>query len=184
MSDLDKLIARKMDAKDFKSIVAPQWYGIVVHHTGIGNRPLGSSTEGYLRNLQQNIAQWLSKKDSVYVSAHFQIGWFGEIWQLVDPRNKIAFHAGKSSWFHEGLRKQQSNCNNWMIGIELLGDGNMHDFSEAQYKALIELTKVLRQMWPTISINSVAGHEHVSQGRKTDPGKYFNWNRYKKEIQL
>lgn len=183
MNKLDKLIARKMDASDFKTIVAPQWHGIVIHHTGIENRPLGSRDAGFIRNLQKNIAGWLTKKDTNYVSAHFQIGWFGEIWQLVDPRNKIAYHAGKSSWFHEGKRKQLDSCNNWMIGIELLGDGNMHDFSEAQYLALIELTKVLREMWPTISINSITGHEHVSPGRKVDPGKFFQWERYKKDIQ-
>lgn len=167
-----------MAGADFKSISNPEWQGIVIHHTGIGNRPLGSADEGYIRNLHKNVADWLTKKDSNYVSAHFQISWHGEIWELIDPRNKIAYHAGVSSWFHPKLRKQVSGCNDYMIGIELLGDGNQHIYSAAQYEALIKLCNVLMQVWPSIQPTAITGHENVSPGRKNDPGKYFDWKRF------
>lgn len=177
MDALDKITDRKMAGADYKSISNPEWQGIVIHHTGISNRPLGSADEGYIRNLHINIANWLTKKDTNYVSAHYQISWFGEIWELVDPRSRIAYHAGKSSWFHSKHRKQVEGCNGYMIGIELLGDGNQHRYSDEQYLALSKLCNALMDQWPSIDPRSITGHENVSPGRKDDPGKFFDWKR-------
>lgn len=184
MDLLDKIIHKKMEGADFRLVSNPEWQGILIHHTSIGNRPLGSAEPGYIRNLNQNIANWLTKKDTNYVSAHFQISWFGEIWQLIDPRDKIAFHAGKSSWYHPKLRKQVEGCNSYMIGIELLGDGNFHHYSDEQYDALIKLCNVLTKKWPTIDPRCITGHENVSPGRKNDPGIYFDWRRLFKGIRF
>lgn len=175
--DLRKITDKVMHGADFKNYPNPDWQGIVIHHTGIGNRPLGSADAGYIRNLHKNIAGWLTKKDTNYVSAHFQISWFGEIWELIDPRNKIAYHAGSSQWWHNDLRKPMPSCNNFMLGVELLGDGNMHNFSDAQYEALIKLCNVLTKLYPKITPITIVGHEHVSPGRKNDPGKFFDWKR-------
>lgn len=106
------------------------------------------------------------------VSAHFLIRRTGEIIQFVST-NKRAWHAGVSHF--EG----QDACNDFSLGIELEGS-DFEPFTEAQYTQLAALSKVLRQQYP---LRAVRGHEHIAPGRKTDPGPFFDWNRYRKEAQ-
>jgi len=102
------------------------------------------------------------------VSAHYMIDLKGLIYELIPPTLK-AWHAGKSKWM--GIY----NLNENSIGIELIGIGNK-DFTEPQYSALIELLKDIVSKY-NIEEKNLIGHEHVSPGRKVDPGRYFSWNR-------
>jgi AmpD protein len=98
------------------------------------------------------------------VSAHFVIRRDGELLQFVSCDDR-AWHAGKSQ--HLG----RDNCNDFSIGIELEGlEG--HTFEAAQYHALVDLCQAITQHYP---IAHIAGHEHVSPGRKQDPGQGFDW---------
>lgn len=105
-----------------------------------------------------------------WASAQFMIGRGGEIIQLV-PEPKKAYHAGVSNW------NGRDDCNRWMIGIELIGDGET-PFTEAQYIALDSLTEQLI-MKHGISWDNIVGHSHIAPDRKKDPGKYFDWDRYR-----
>jgi AmpD protein len=98
------------------------------------------------------------------VSSHFVIRRDGEVLQFVSVFDR-AWHAGRSSW------RGRDNCNDYAVGIELEGLED-HPFEAAQYRALATLLQALRQTCP---ISQVAGHEHVSPGRKQDPGKAFDW---------
>lgn len=151
------------------------WIGIVIHHTGLGDRR--EITDSLWRTLQKNIAAYLARKDDVFASAHFQIGRFGEITQIVNPDHYIAFHAGVSTFWHPVRRKFVSGMNDFAIGIELLGDGNVREYSEAQYEALGRLCAELLERFPTIQPHCITGHEVVSPGRKSDPGKLFDWRK-------
>ncbi len=64
--------------------------------------------------------------------------------------------------------------------IELEGFANNPQwlYTDAQYATLIELTKSLMQAYPLITSENIAGHEHIAPERKTDPGHYFDWNRF------
>lgn len=105
------------------------------------------------------------------VSAHFYIRRNGELWQFVGI-DKRAWHAGQSSF------RGRDNCNNYSIGIELEGlEGDL--FESAQYESLATLCAVIGQVHPSIQI---AGHEHVSPIRKSDPGKGFDWARLVKML--
>lgn len=106
------------------------------------------------------------------VAAHFLIRRQGEIIQFVSA-DKRAWHAGISSF--EG----ESQCNDFSIGIELEGS-DFVPFTEIQYQRLASLSQVLRQRYP---LRAVRGHEHIAPIRKTDPGPFFDWNRYRKEAQ-
>lgn len=105
------------------------------------------------------------------VSAHFLIRRDGEVIQFVSANNR-AWHAGVSNF---GGRER---CNEFSIGIELEGS-DFDAFKSAQYEALASLTQALRRRYP---LTDVAGHEHVAPGRKTDPGPFFDWARYRKSL--
>lgn len=106
----------------------------------------------------------------MYASAHFMIARDGTVIDLVPLPNK-AWHAGKSEW------NGKQYCNNWMVGIEMIAT---HDsgYTDAQYDALIELTKELISKYD-ISWDNITGHENVAPSRKKDPGPKFNWDRYR-----
>jgi len=107
------------------------------------------------------------------VSSHFLITRSGELVQFVSTQNK-AWHAGASSFM--GREK----CNDFSIGIELEGDGDCA-FDEAQYKTLTFLIQRLTQTYPNLQF---AGHSDIAPDRKTDPGIFFDWQKFQKETNI
>lgn len=105
------------------------------------------------------------------VSAHFLVDRDGALVQFVACGMR-AWHAGVS-WF-EG----RARCNDFSIGIELEGD-DTSAFEPAQYATLIALTDALTDRY---RIDAVAGHSDIAPGRKTDPGRHFDWTFYLAEI--
>src|SRR5690606_36657912 len=103
------------------------------------------------------------------VSAHFLIERDGAITQFVSCLAR-AWHAGASRF------QDRDNCNDFSLGIELEGTDHA-PFSEAQYAALIQLCRLLRQTYPGITADRVCGHSDIAPGRKTDPGPAFDWLR-------
>ncbi|ADL54415.1 N-acetylmuramyl-L-alanine amidase, negative regulator of AmpC, AmpD [Gallionella capsiferriformans ES-2] len=101
------------------------------------------------------------------VSSHFYIRRDGHLIQFVSCLQR-AWHAGLSSW------QGKTRCNDFAVGIELEGSDNV-PFTDAQYAALHELTLALRMALP---IRGIAGHSHIAPVRKTDPGPFFDWQRY------
>lgn len=107
----------------------------------------------------------------VRVSAHFFIRRSGEIFQFVSCYRR-AWHAGVSQW------QGRTRCNDFSIGIELEGS-DFVAFEASQYRSLGYLTRRLRRVFP---LREIAGHSDVAPGRKTDPGPYFDWSRYRKSV--
>ncbi|MER0169438.1 MAG: 1,6-anhydro-N-acetylmuramyl-L-alanine amidase AmpD [Nitrosomonas sp.] len=101
------------------------------------------------------------------VSVHFFIRRDGALIQFV-PCSQRAWHAGVSCW------QGKERCNDFSIGIELEGSDTT-PFTDAQYTELIALTQCLCQRYP---IQNIAGHSDIAPGRKTDPGPWFDWQRY------
>jgi AmpD protein len=108
------------------------------------------------------------------VSSHLLIDRDGEIVQFV-PFHDRAWHAGVSEF--DG----RSNCNDFSIGIELEGTDYI-PYTDAQYQALAQVTKVLRLCYPLITGDRIVGHCDIAPDRKTDPGPAFDWIRYQKEL--
>ena len=104
------------------------------------------------------------------VSAHVLIRRDGKLIQFV-PFNKRAWHAGQSMFM------QQSHCNDFSFGIELEGTEDRL-FTESQYTQLAELTRELLNIYPKIVRQRIVGHDAIAAPRKTDPGRYFNWQKY------
>ena len=147
------------------------------------------------------------RKEEIKASAHLVIGRNGEIFQLV-PFNKIAWHAGRSSF------GGKSGYNNYSIGIELDNAGVLtktgndfqswfgkkytqsdvmegvhrnesqprywHIYTEKQLEVNEEVTKLILNHYK--SIVNILGHEEISPGRKQDPGPAFPLDKFRRQI--
>ena len=128
--------------------------------------------------IDQLFTNTLNKDDHPYfaevsdsrVSCHLLIDRGGEITQFV-PFNKRAWHAGESKFMG------RHQCNDFSIGIELEGCDDI-PYTEAQYHSLARVTNIIVEQWSTISRDRIVGHDRIAPGRKTDPGKSFNWDYY------
>ena len=103
------------------------------------------------------------------VSSHLLIRRDGEIVQYV-PFHKRAWHAGVSQFLGRDV------CNDFSIGIEMEGT-DFEPFSDEQYDVLIKVIASLLANYPNLSADAITGHQHIAEGRKTDPGPYFNWQK-------
>lgn len=108
------------------------------------------------------------------VSAHFYIKRSGELLQFVSTRER-AWHAGISTFM--GLDR----VNDFSLGIELEGCDDQ-PYEEAQYQTLAPLSRCLMQAYPAITRQRITAHSDIAPGRKTDPGPYFDWVRYRGEL--
>ena len=116
----------------------------------------------FLNQLDVSAHPYFDALRGMRVSAHFFIRRDGECVQFVSCDER-AWHAGASQW------RGRADCNDYSIGIELEGlegDG----FEAPQYERLAEL---LRSLAGERGRLDVAGHQHVSAGRKNDPGSGF-----------
>jgi N-acetyl-anhydromuramoyl-L-alanine amidase len=100
------------------------------------------------------------------VSSHFLVRRDGGLLQFV-PTDRRAWHAGVSRW------RGRERCNDFSIGVELEGLDDA-PFAEVQYEALIRLVRTLRARHP---LRDIAAHSDIAPGRKTDPGRFFDWPR-------
>jgi AmpD protein len=107
----------------------------------------------------------------VRVSAHLYIRRDGELVQFVSCDQR-AWHAGVSEW------RGRTRCNDFSIGIELEGSDLM-PYRDAQYAALVDATRALRTHYP---IADIVGHSEIAPGRKTDPGAFFDWGRFRASL--
>jgi len=120
----------------------------------------------FLNQLDLSAHPYFDVLRGLRVSAHFFIRRDGECVQFVSCCER-AWHAGVSQW------RGRTNCNDFSIGIELEGlEGE--PFEAVQYAKLVELLNALDHDGRRVD---VAGHQHVSTGRKADPGSGFDWSR-------
>ncbi len=148
---------------------------IVIHSISL---PPGDFGTGQVQRLFTNQLDWeehdyFRSIRGLKVSAHFFIARDGQLWQFVSCNDR-AWHAGESSYCGK------SNCNDYSVGVELEGLEGLI-FEQAQYETLSSLAAALLQAYPT---SQVAGHEHISPGRKQDPGAGFDWQRLRHSLGL
>jgi len=142
---------------------------LVVHNISLPPKQYGG---GYIEDFFQNK---LNPSDHPYfteiadlkVSAHLLVNRKGELTQFV-AFDRRAWHAGASCY------QGQENCNDFSIGIELEGC-DTEPYTEQQYRALVEVTRLLLHQYPKISPQRICGHSDIAPLRKTDPGPAFRW---------
>ena len=148
---------------------------LVIHNISLPPNEYGGDgvIELFTNRLNPSAHPYYLTIQDLKVSTHFWIRRDGEIIQFV-PCDKRAWHAGASSW------RGKECCNDFSIGIELEGS-DFEPFTDQQYTALVELTLALRGAYPIVDI---AGHSDIAPGRKTDPGPYFDWPRYRSSVSI
>jgi len=125
----------------------------------------------FLNRLDFAAHPFYSALTGLRVSSHFFIRRDGELIQFV-PCGLRAWHAGASRW------RGRERCNDFSVGIELEGS-DLIPFRDAQYDQLARLTREVRGAYP---IEDIVGHADIARGRKTDPGPFFDWARYRSNI--
>ncbi len=151
---------------------------LVIHAIGMPPGEYGGADieQLFCNRLDFSCHPFYREIDGLTVSAHLLIRRDGQVVQFV-PFQERAWHAGVSAL--EG----RARVNDFSIGIELEGSDHA-PFEEAQYRALAEVTGALRAVYPAIAPERIVGHADIAPGRKTDPGPYFNWARYRRALTL
>lgn len=112
--------------------------------------------------------------EGLEVSAHFLIRRDGELVQYVSCNDR-AWHAGVSKF------DTRESCNDFAIGIELEGTDDIA-YTDNQYRVLIDLSNTLMRVYPKLNKERIVGHCDIAPKRKTDPGKSFDWDRFKADL--
>lgn len=153
---------------------------IIIHHIGSDKGKLYSvkGTLTWFTNIDVHKNPSTGKIENK-VSAHYVLprerhdG--NDIYHLVKDTD-IAYHAGVSQWtVNDKLRKY---INRYSIGIEMEGDGNLVDYTDYQYDVLTWVVKDLMDRYD-IREENIVGHEDIAPKRKVDPGKFFDWKKFR-----
>jgi AmpD protein len=146
---------------------------VVIHNISLPPGEFGGPwiDDLFLGRLDTGAHAYFAQLEGLKVSSHFLIRRDGEAIQYV-PCELRAWHAGVSSW------RGRERCNDFSIGIELEGADDV-PFAEPQYETLQRLVKVLLVRYGTLD---VAGHSDIAPGRKTDPGPWFEWDRFRASV--
>lgn len=190
----------RMSADIGTELDAPRF--IVMHYTAGGS---GVASRDYMLKSPTQKQRLLGSSSKVYASAHVVIDRDGSIWQIV-PFNRMARHAGRSSW--KGLE----SLNQYSVGIEIAnygwldrqGDGSYkrsdtprfdaqdvtvapmpsgtrtmgwENYAPAQLEAVGQVTRALVAAYSSIS--EILGHQEIAPGRKFDPGPAFPLQRFR-----
>lgn len=150
---------------------------LVIHNISLppGQFGTGKVQQFFQNRLPADEHPYFAGIAQLTVSAHFLIERDGTVTQFVSC-NARAWHAGVSSF------AGRENCNDFSVGIELEGTDEL-PFSDAQYQALIGLTRQLLDAYPQLSVERICGHSDIAPGRKTDPGPCFDWARLSAALQ-
>jgi len=142
---------------------------LVIHNISLppGEFGTGCVNDFFCNQLDSSLHPYFETIAELRVSAHLFIDRTGKVTQFV-PFAARAWHAGASVF--NGIE----NCNDYSIGIELEGCDNIA-YTDAQYKALTDVTRQLLATYPAITHEHIVGHCDIAPGRKTDPGEAFDW---------
>ena len=127
----------------------------VVHYTG------SSSLQGTL--------SWFQNPEAK-VSAHYVIDKDGTVVQFGELED-ILWHAGKSEW------QGRKWCNKYSIGYEFV----CHPKDLLTPKQITALLYLVKGHVARTNMTSLVGHEHISPGRKVDPGNCIRWESLREE---
>jgi len=98
------------------------------------------------------------------VSAHYVLSHAGRVTQMVREQDR-AWHCGR--W------------NDRSIGIENEGWAGRNNWTATQYRVLADLTREICNRYGIPKDRThIVGHVEVPGATHTDPGRFFDWNRF------
>ena len=146
---------------------------IVIHNISLPPGQYGGTfiADLFLNRLDFDAHPYFDQLRLLRVSAHFLVRRDGTLLQFVSTNDR-AWHAGVSDF------QGRTQCNDFSIGIEVEGSDD-EPFADSQYGVLAELTAAL---YSRHAISAITGHQQIAPDRKTDPGPFFDWQRYEREV--
>ena len=160
--------AKQLPSRNYNQRPTEEVSLLVIHSISLPAKAFDNNyiEQFFTNQLDVNADPSFQSLKTLQVSAHLLIKRDGSITQFV-PFDKRAWHAGKSVF------QGRENCNDFSIGIELQGADDIA-YTSRQYQSLNTCIKALKSHYP---IRHIVGHCDIAPGRKTDPGKAFNWSR-------
>lgn len=151
---------------------------LVVHNISLPPEQFGGPhiEHFFCNRLDPNAHPYFQTIASLTVSAHALIRRDGSVVQFVRCLDR-AWHAGRSCF--DG----REECNDYSIGIELEGADQI-PYTDAQYRRLASLARLVMQAWPEVTPERITGHSDIAPGRKTDPGPAFLWHEFRQRLQV
>jgi AmpD protein len=142
---------------------------IVIHNISLPPNEFGANyiDQLFTNQLDPTAHPYFKEIAHLKVSAHLLINREGQCKQYV-PFNQRAWHAGLSQY------AGRERCNDFSIGIELEGSDDTC-YTEPQYHCLAKVIGLLLAEYPKLSTEAIVGHSAIAPGRKTDPGRCFDW---------
>ncbi len=160
-----------------------------IESPNFSNRPPGQTIDAIVIHTTegstnpQGTISWFQNPSS-NVSAHYVIGYSGDITQMVSLSKK-AWHA--------------TYYNSRSIGIEMAGKAyDPGTWGEDNFEALVELVSWLCSKYniPTIrptgdaydypgnkiTLSGIVGHDQLQPWNKDDPGPYFDWEEFLEKV--
>ncbi|WP_208122846.1 1,6-anhydro-N-acetylmuramyl-L-alanine amidase AmpD [Spirabiliibacterium mucosae] len=172
LENVRRVASPHFDAREDKNDISL----LVIHYISLPPEEFGGAfiDDFFQGKLARDAHPYFAEIADMRVSAHCLINREGEITQYVNFHDR-AWHAGASCF--QGREK----CNDYAIGIELEGSNNQ-PFTTAQYATLSQLTALLQRTYPAITDDRIVGHCDIAPERKIDPGRYFDWPRFRQML--
>ena len=150
---------------------------LVIHNISLPPDQFGGGhiEKFFLNKLEPDVHPYFKTIHDLQVSAHLLIERTGRVIQFVNLNDR-AWHAGLSCF------KEQGNCNDFSIGIELEGT-DTREYTDKQYQQLTAVSLAILEAYPDMTLDRIVGHSDIAPGRKTDPGESFDWSRYRRDLQ-
>ena len=110
--------------------------------------------------------------DELGLSVHYIIGKDGKVIQNLPPE-KVAFHAGLSSW----KNSEDKSLNEESIGIELESENLGQEKGDFTRTLMYRLNILINELCYKYKIRkeNILGHSDIAPTRKPDPGAGFEW---------
>ena len=164
--------AKKIPSRNFNARPDNEISLLVIHNISLPPKKFGGEyvEKFFTGQLPVEDDPYFETIKDLEVSSHLYIKRTGEVVQFVSFLER-AWHAGKSCF------NGRNACNDFAVGIELEGADDI-PYTDEQYLSLEQVTKVLMNSYPKITVDRIVGHEHVAPDRKTDPGQAFDWKRF------
>lgn len=135
------------------------------HYEKVSNRTIRYVVLHTVEGSLQGCVSWFRNPKS-QVSAHFIVGFSGEIVQMVREED-VAWHAGNRRYNLES------------IGIEHEGFADKNLWTMAQYRASAAITRyICRKYGLPIDREHIISHQSITPERRRDPGPHFDWDLY------
>lgn len=151
---------------------------LVIHNISLPPAQFGGGyiKDFFLNRLNSATHPYFETIKAMQVSAHLLIERDGQMVQFVSFDQR-AWHAGASEYYGA------TECNDFSIGIEMEGTDDI-PYTDRQYHQLAKVTDALLRYYPQMLPEHITGHSDIAPERKTDPGIAFNWDYFKRLLNM